>query len=152
MAKTSRTIYLYDIFHKWQNIWGRNVDLVWKGLWSKRHNGYEHDILRPNWHERFRVNTIQNDAKKLKNDWNPGIWVLTWEYSVRAIQWIPTWQGLDVFQKSLLSCTNVLRLKVASALEGLNFRLWSLFLLHISYERCSDQKDLIDMNKMFLGA
>ena len=25
-----------------------------------------------------------------KNYWNPGTWVLIWEYSVRAIQWIPT--------------------------------------------------------------
>ena len=32
-------------------------------------------------------------SKKQKNDWNPGKWVLVWEYSVRAIQWIPTWQG-----------------------------------------------------------
>ena len=46
----------------------------------------------------------QNEAKKLNNYWNPGTWELTWEYSVRAIQWIPTWQGLDVFQKSLRSC------------------------------------------------
>ena len=42
--------------------------------------------------------------KKLRNYWNPGIWVLIWKYSTRAIQWIPTWQGLDVFQKSLHSC------------------------------------------------
>ena len=48
--------------------------------------------------------TIQNDAKKLKNDWNPGMWVLIWEYSVRDIQWILTWQGLDGFQKALRSC------------------------------------------------
>ena len=34
---------------------------------------------------------IQNDAKNLKNNWNPGTWVLTWECSVRAIQWIQTW-------------------------------------------------------------
>ena len=27
--------------------------------------------------------------------------VLIWEYSARAIQWIPTWEGLDGFQKSL---------------------------------------------------
>ena len=41
------------------------------------------------------------------------------EYSVRAIQWIPTWQGLDDFLKSLGSCA-----KVASALEGLKSH-WS---------------------------
>ena len=40
-------------------------------------------------------------CKKPENDWNPGIWVIIWEYSVRAIQWITTWQGLDGFQKSL---------------------------------------------------
>ena len=40
-------------------------------------------------------------CKKTENDCNPGKWILIWEYSVRAIQWIPTWQGLDVFQKSL---------------------------------------------------
>ena len=42
--------------------------------------------------------------KKLRNDWNPGTWVLIWECSARAIQWIPTWQGLDGFQNSLLTC------------------------------------------------
>ena len=42
---------------------------------------------------------IQNDTKSLKSDRNPGIWVLIWEYSVTAIKWIPTWQGLDGFQK-----------------------------------------------------
>ena len=38
----------------------------------------------------------------LKNDWNPGTWVLIWEYSVRAIKWIPTWQPCqDGFQNLL---------------------------------------------------
>ena len=46
----------------------------------------------------------RNYAKNLKNDWNPGIWVLIWEYSARAIQWILTWHGLDGFQKSLRPC------------------------------------------------
>ena len=41
---------------------------------------------------------IENDANNPKNDWNPGTWVLIWEYSARAIQWIPAWQGLDFFQ------------------------------------------------------
>ena len=40
-------------------------------------------------------------CKNLKNDWNPGILVLIWEHSTRAIQWVPTWPGLDGFQKSL---------------------------------------------------
>ena len=38
----------------------------------------------------------------LKNDWSPSTWVLIWEYSVKAIPWIPTWQGLDGFQISSL--------------------------------------------------
>ena len=42
--------------------------------------------------------------KNMKNYWNPGEWVLIWEYSARAIQWIPTWQGLGVFHKSLHPC------------------------------------------------
>ena len=46
----------------------------------------------------------QNDAKKLKNERNPGTSVLIWVYSARALQWIPTRQGLDGFQKSLGPC------------------------------------------------
>ena len=42
--------------------------------------------------------------KTLKNDWNPGTWVLIWEYSARAILWVPTWQGLDGLQQSLHPC------------------------------------------------
>ena len=37
------------------------------------------------------------NAKWCKKKWlNPGTWVLIWEYSARAIQWIPTWQCPDV--------------------------------------------------------
>ena len=60
---------------------------------------------------------IQNDAKKLKNDWNPGKWVLIWKYIARAFQWIPTWQGLDDFQICLRHCALG---EVALALEGLS--------------------------------
>ena len=42
--------------------------------------------------------------QKPENGWNPGTWVLIREYSARAIQWIPTWQGLDGFQNSLDPC------------------------------------------------
>ena len=41
--------------------------------------------------------------KILDNDWNPVTWVPIWEYSVRVIQCIPTWQGLNGYQKSLHS-------------------------------------------------
>ena len=54
--------------------------------------------------------------KTWKNDWNPGKWVLIREYSARAIQWIPTWQGLDGFK---ILCFLLLWTKVALALEGL---------------------------------
>ena len=40
-------------------------------------------------------------CKKLESDWNPGIWILFSEYSAKAVQWIPKWQGLYGFQKSL---------------------------------------------------
>ena len=40
-------------------------------------------------------------CKNLKNDCNHGKCVLIWEYSARAFQWIPTWQGLEGFQNFL---------------------------------------------------
>ena len=43
-------------------------------------------------------------CKKLKNDWNPGTWLLIWGDWLRAFQWIPTRQGLDGFQSLLHSC------------------------------------------------
>ena len=46
----------------------------------------------------------KNDAKNLKNDWNPGKWVLIWESSARGFKWIPTWQGSDDFQDILTFC------------------------------------------------
>ena len=44
---------------------------------------------------------MQNDAKPLGNVWTPCTWLLIWEYLARTFQWIPTWQVLDGFQKSL---------------------------------------------------
>ena len=55
--------------------------------------------------------------QKHENDWNPGTLVLIWETSARAIQRIPTWQGLEGFSKNLSIL--VLWTKVALALEGL---------------------------------
>ena len=37
-------------------------------------------------------------CKNAENDWNPGKWVLIGEYSVRAIHWTLSCQGLDGFQ------------------------------------------------------
>ena len=67
--------------------------------------------------------------KELKNDWNPGIWILIWEYSARAIQWIPTWQGIEGFQKFYVL---FLWTKMASALEGFN----RLIQYHESWDYC----------------
>ena len=50
------------------------------------------------------VNLSNTYEKDLQNGWNPGTWVLIWEYSARAIQWVPTCQGLDGFQRSLRPC------------------------------------------------
>ena len=52
---------------------------------------------------------IQKKCKKktpenMKNDRNPATWVLIWESLARAIQWIPTWQDLDVFLKYFYPC------------------------------------------------
>ena len=47
---------------------------------------------------------IQNYAKTWKNYWNPCKWVLIWEYSAWAFQWILTWQGLDDIRKYLRLC------------------------------------------------
>ena len=43
-------------------------------------------------------------CKNLENDRNPGTWVLLWEYSASAFQWVPTWLGLYGFQISLHTC------------------------------------------------
>ena len=58
-------------------------------------------------------------AQGRKDFWNPCTLVLIWEYSARAIQWIPTWQGLDGFQKSLRPCALD---KVGLALERLDIK------------------------------
>ena len=73
-------------------------------------------------------------------------WALIWGYSVRAIKWLPTWQGLDGFQK----CFYVLELwaKVASALEGLphSWRYGQIWL----YNLCDISKIEAHFLKIFL--
>ena len=73
----------------------------------------------------------QNDAKILKNYRNPGKWVLIWEYSARAIQWVPTWQGLDEIQKSLRFCAlDESSLSIRRVKGGACWRFW--FLLKVA--------------------
>ena len=56
--------------------------------------------------------------------------VFIWKYSARAIQWIPTWQGLDGFQRSLCPCAlnksslNIGRVKEIFLLATLAEFLW----------------------------
>ena len=76
--------------------------------------------------------------KNMKNVWNPGKWVLIWEYSMRAIQWIPRWEGLDGFQKSLRPCAldefslNIGRVKTLQHMVSALFtsNLFTLAFLH----------------------
>ena len=53
--------------------------------------------------------------------------VLIWEYSTRAVQWIPTWQGLDGFQNSLRACA----LDKSSLSIG---RVKLYFIFHFAFE------------------
>ena len=63
----------------------------------------------------------------MKNDWNPSTWVLILEYLSRAIQWIPTWQSFDDFQKSLLPCAlDEGSLSIGSFLSEWVTNLWHL--------------------------
>ena len=49
----------------------------------------------------LKANFANLNDKKAKNHWNPSIWALIWEYAAIAIQWMPTWQGLNGFHKFL---------------------------------------------------
>ena len=69
-------------------------------------------------------------CKMLKNDRNPAKWVLIWEYSAWAIQWIPTWQGLDDFWKysNLCACgESSLGIGRVNIRESLTFACLSLY-------------------------
>ena len=64
---------------------------------------------------------MQKNWKKTENS---GTWVLIWECTARAIQWIPIWQGLVGFQKSVHACVlddNSLSIERVKFLDGINF-------------------------------
>ena len=71
---------------------GLHIDFAW---WDTQINPYAAWVF---------FGQYKMMQKKMKNDWKPGAWALIWEFSTRAIQWMPTWQGLVVFQKVLRSC------------------------------------------------
>ena len=87
--------------------------------------------------------------KNLKNDRNHGKWVLIWENSVRAIYWIPTWQGLDGFQRSSRPCAldesnlSIERVKLFSKVSEVHMS----FLKEISRHECvnipDQEKDMV---------
>ena len=72
----------------------------------KQHTGYNRVVLFVNLTLMLLVANLANTkwCKNMDNDQNPGKWVLIWKCSVRAIQWIPTLQGLDAFKKYLCPC------------------------------------------------
>ena len=63
-------------------------------------------------------------CKKLENDFNLGTWILILEYSARAIQWIPAWQGLDGFQKTVASALEGFTPDILSTISGLCNQFW----------------------------
>ena len=90
-----------------------NVTLCWDERLSRARSWFTLMLLVAN-----LANTKW--CKKLRNDWNHDVWVLIWEYSARAMQWIQTWQGSDAYQKLLRHCVWA---KVVSALEWLKSSL-----------------------------
>ena len=86
-------------------------------------------------------------------------WLLIWDYSARAIQWIPTWQGLYSFQTFLHSCALGESSFSIGRVKGIRQYLYTASCkLHSSY--LSRQRSgkawlfkeyLHDMIKVFLG-
>ena len=103
-------------------IWGRTPQIISVVLITVQNNMYEllfcpfvfeymHIWNEMNYKKKHLIEKLTTSSKcigywrlNLKNVRNPGSWVLIWEYTARAIQWIPTGQGLDDFQNSLRSC------------------------------------------------
>ena len=65
----------------------------------------------------------KKSRKSVENVKYPGTWVLIWEFSTRAFQWIPTWQGLDGFQKYLRSYA-----LYKSSLSIGRVKVWNLYI------------------------
>ena len=98
----------------------------WKGMLFR----YSQQLILNPYPAILAVWPIKNNAKILKNHWNQGIRVLIWESSVRAVQWVPTWQGLDCFQKYLRSCAS----DESSLSIGRSNRLWFNIILTLPTE------------------
>ena len=83
--------------------WSLSADQYWWGIESLLN--FSPNTRRALTHMLLAANSANRKwCKNPENDRNPAKWVLIWEYSARAIKWIPRWQGLDDFQKSLHPC------------------------------------------------
>ena len=80
--------------------------------------------------------------QNLKNDWNPGKLVLIREYTARAIQLIPAWQGLDGFQKSLRTCAlDESSLSIRRVKDNLQWKL-ALWISHCVKPLCQTKLEI----------
>ena len=81
---------------------------------------------------------IQNDANNLKNDWNPGTWVVIWECSQQELPNEYQYDRVWMIFKNL--CILVLPMKVASALEGLKILAETAYhnkeTVNLTHSRC----------------
>ena len=95
---------------------------------------------------------IQNNAKTLKNHQNPGKWVLIWKYSVRAFQWVPTWQGLDGFQRFLRSCA-LGECSLSIGRVNVGFQIAMIFFIHgwINRNKPTDWWGNQNHSKIYVG-
>ena len=71
---------------------------------------------------------MQKGWKWLKH-WHM-IWVLIWENSTSVIQWIPTSQGLDGYQKSLHPCAMDVGSLSIGSVKDIAFNGWSYHIIH----------------------
>ena len=117
---------MFSFKHKYE-VWGhhkRDLSIDWILLQSVNFS------VIYIWMLTFILQIAKLANTKLKNTWNPVKWELILEYSVRAIQWIATWQGLDGFQKSLRSYAfneSSLSMGRVSTRYNLDEILWFIF-------------------------
>ena len=101
-----------DVFRRlvisWSISWSADppTDTISRRLSPKEHKGRRHLNCLCDLTLMLVVANFANSKwyKNLKYDPNHGKWVLIWEYSARAFQWVPTWQDLDDFHVFLHSC------------------------------------------------
>ena len=140
-------LWIHKVFEGELSIWLRwNIllNIFQNMLWQQRYYSNREDVFWPlqTWTVTLTLLVNNSDQfkkmqKNLKNDWNPGKWVLIWECSVRAIKWVPTWQVLDGFRKSLSCALDKSRLGIGrvKAVEKYNTGLFHHFLNTVTRRR-----------------